>query len=742
MGTGYSRKDITNNISNGNVINASDLDNEFDGIDAAFDETSGHNHDGSADNGAPITKVGPAQDVIVSTSSITPKTDNAIDLGSATFEFKDLYIDGTANIDSLVADTADINGGTVDGAIIGGSSAAAGTFTNLTASGTVNLTGATVSNAGTITTADINGGTIDGTVIGGASAAAGTFTNLTASGTVNLTGATVSNGGTVTTVDINGGTIDGVTIGGSSAGTGTFTTLNATTVNTTTLDLTNLEVTNLKAKDGTSAATIADTTGKITVSTELAVDNINISGNTISSTDTNGNIALTPNGTGEVDITKVDIDSGTIDNVTIATSNITVGASKTLDVSAGTLTLANDQISGDKVEGGTINAITINTLTSTTVNTTTLDLTNIEVTNIKAKDGTTAATIADSTGKITVSTELAVDNLNLSGNTLSSTDTNGNIILAPNGTGDVQLDADTVRVGDSNSTATITTNGTGNLTLNTNAGTNSGVITITQGANGNIAITPDGTGEVDITKVDIDGGAIDATTIGATTPSTGNFTTVDTTNLEVTNLKAKDGTAAATIADSTGKITVSSELAVDNLNLSGNTLSSTNTNGNITFTANGTGYYIHSGTQAVLVPKGNSTTERPGTPVTGMLRYNTTSEEFEGYSGASASWKSVGGAAITNDTSTATSVYPVFVSATTGTASTLNTSNAKLLYTPSTGELKASEIVASNGILVNNTTVSASYTIASGSNGMSVGPITVGSGATVTVSSGQRWLVL
>ncbi len=48
---------------------------------------------------------------------------------------------------------------------------------------------------------------------------------------------------------------------------------------------------------------------------------------------------------------------------TISNANVTVGASRTLDVSAGTLTLAADQISGDKVEGGTINAVTINTLT-------------------------------------------------------------------------------------------------------------------------------------------------------------------------------------------------------------------------------------------------------------------------------------------------------------------------------------------------------------------------------------------
>jgi hypothetical protein len=82
------------------------------------------------------------------------------------------------------------------------------------------------------------------------------------------------------------------------------------------------------------------------------------------------------------------------------------------------------------------------------------------------------------------------------------------------------------------------------------------------------------------------------------------------------------------------------------------------------------------------------------------------------------------------------------LAATSGSALNIYTSNAKLLYKPSTGELKASEIVATNGLLVNSTTVSASYTIASGTNAMSVGPITVASGQNVTVSSGQRWIVI
>ena len=142
-------------------------------------------------------------------------------------------------------------------------------------------------------------------------------------------------------------------------------------------------------------------------------------------------------------------------------------------------------------------------------------------------------------------------------------------------------------------------------------------------------------------------------------------------------------------------------------------------------------------TGALTISKG-TTGQRP-TPASGMLRFNTTSTEFEGYNGTA--WASVGGAALSNDTSTATNVFPLFANATTGTASTLFTSNAKLLYKPSTGELQASEVTASNGLILNATNIAASYTIGTGFNAMSVGPVTVASGQSVTVSSGQRWLV-
>lgn len=86
-------------------------------------------------------------------------------------------------------------------------------------------------------------------------------------------------------------------------------------------------------------------------------------------------------------------------------------------------------------------------------------------------------------------------NLDVNGNDIVST-SNANIDIIPNGTGDVNLGADTVMIGDNNSNATLTTQGTGDLTLSTNSGTNSGTVTIADGANGDISITPNGSGKV------------------------------------------------------------------------------------------------------------------------------------------------------------------------------------------------------------------------------------------------------
>ncbi len=65
-------------------------------------------------------------------SNLVPTPDDNRDLGTSTNEWRNLFLDGTAQIDSLVADTADINGGTIDGATIGANSASTGVFTDLT----------------------------------------------------------------------------------------------------------------------------------------------------------------------------------------------------------------------------------------------------------------------------------------------------------------------------------------------------------------------------------------------------------------------------------------------------------------------------------------------------------------------------------------------------------------------------------------------------------------------------------
>lgn len=146
-------------------------------------------------------------------------------------------------------------------------------------------------------------------------------------------------------------------------------------------------------------------------------------------------------------------------------------------------------------------------------------------------------------------------------------------------------------------------------------------------------------------------------------------------------------------------------------------------------------------TGALQISKG-TTLQQPGSPATGMMRYNTTTNQFEGYSGSSPAWKSIGGSALSNDIGTASNLYPVFAAATTGTAENLYTSNAKLLYKPSTGELQASEVVASNGVFINNQSMNTSYTMPSGYSGMSAGPFTVAGGVTFTIPSGSRHVVL
>lgn len=96
--------------------------------------------------------------------------------------------------------------------------------------------------------------------------------------------------------------------------------------------------------------------------------------------------------------------------------------------------------------------------------------------------------------------------------------------------------------------------------------------------------------------------------------------------------------SSAILVDANSKIDL---INVGNLTLTGssNTLSSTDTNGNILIDPNGTGYVQVVGTNALVIPSG--TTAQQGPAVSGAIRYNTTTSQFEGY--ATATWQSLGG---------------------------------------------------------------------------------------------------
>jgi hypothetical protein len=100
------------------------------------------------------------------------------------------------------------------------------------------------------------------------------------------------------------------------------------------------------------------------------------------------------------------------------------------------------------------------------------------------------------------------------------------------------------------------------------------------------------------------------------------------------------------------------------------------------------------------------------------------------------------GLTITDDTTTATSLYPTFTSATSGSITGASVTSTKLKFVPSTGTFTVPNVEASNGMIVNSATVSTNYSIPVGSNAIAVGPVTVAGGAAVTIPSGSRWLVL
>jgi hypothetical protein len=306
-------------------------------------------------------------------------------------------------------------------------------------------------------------------------------------------------------------------------------------------------------------------------------------------------------------------------------------------------------------------------------------------------------------------------------------------------------------------------------------------------ANATISIAPTGTGTLTINPATL--GTINNMTIGATTSASAKVTTIDISSTialagstgSAGQVITSNGASAptwttpvtyATVTDDTTTAGTRYPLFANQTtgNLSTEYVSSTKLQFNpstgvftsTSFTGAGTGL---TGTAASLSIGGNAATAtsatsattatnlaggtanqipyQTGAGATSFISAPTTGSTALTWNGSAFTWATAGtNVTISDDTTTNATRYPLFADATTGTVSTEYVSSTKLNYNPSKGEFKTPAVIASNGIVLNGTTVSASYTIASGNNGFSVGPITVASGQAVTVSSGQRWLVL
>jgi fibronectin-binding autotransporter adhesin len=244
--SGYVRTDTTNNIADGNVISAADLDNEFNGVQAAFNSSTGHTHDGSSAEGAPITKLGPVQDVTVSTTVLGVKTTNTVDLGTSSLKFKDFYLAGNALIGGTLGVTGattlsaalTYGGVTLSNAVTGTGNmvlSASPTLTGTITAAAANFSGAVAFN-GTTTIGDADTDTITqaasyvtGTQLKSAKTATNTLSlaayDVDGTAYTNLITLTASNTPTLTLTSTGVGTINNMSIGATTASTGAFTTL-------------------------------------------------------------------------------------------------------------------------------------------------------------------------------------------------------------------------------------------------------------------------------------------------------------------------------------------------------------------------------------------------------------------------------------------------------------------------------------------------------------------------------------
>jgi hypothetical protein len=230
-----------------------------------------------------------------------------------------------------------------------------------------------------------------------------------------------------------------------------------------------------------SSAIVVDSDSKVD---NLKVDNLDLNGNTLSVTNTNGNLTLAANGTGFIDIS-----TGVVKIASTATAtSTTTGA---LQVSGGA------GIAGALYVGGAISA---------------------DSASFASINNTPIGNVTPSTGAFT---QLDVDNVRIDGNAITSTNTDGNLTLTPNGAGKLVLNnvyingtTDTLAEYIYDTVGGAVTGGTG-ITITNNDGANTSTVSIT-----NTGVTADTYGSataIPVLTINAQGQITGATTAGITT---------------------------------------------------------------------------------------------------------------------------------------------------------------------------------------------------------------------------------